>query len=323
MSELKILRSLALTASLVLASGAARAAEPTAADVESAQALYKEGKALREHGDLAPALEKFRAAHALVETPITALDLGRTYVALGKLVEAREVLAAVARIPVRKNETQRATEARATADALAAELRPKLASLTAKLRGAEPGSAPPKISVDGVAVPPEAATSPRIVNPGRHLVVLEANGQKTQVEVVLAEGQSKDVPLDVPKPAPRAAGPAAGPTEPGKRSPLVYVGFGTAIVGVAVGAVTGILTFSAASSVKDACRSNGSCPASERSHIDTGGTTGTISTIAFIIGGAGVAVGVIGLALGRSSPSGTSQASAYVGPAGAGLRGSF
>ena len=63
-------------------------AEPTAEDLASARELFKEGRALREKGDLPKALEKLRAAHALGQTPITGLELARTYVLVGRLVEA-------------------------------------------------------------------------------------------------------------------------------------------------------------------------------------------------------------------------------------------
>ena len=93
---------LVLVATLVapVVTPSARADEPSAADAETALALYKTGKQMRDSGDAKGALEKLRAAYALVETPIIALELGRTYAALGKLVEAREVLAVYSNVEV-------------------------------------------------------------------------------------------------------------------------------------------------------------------------------------------------------------------------------
>jgi len=291
---------LLVAAGLVIASPAL-AAEPTAADSESALQLFKEGKALRDAGDQQAALGKLRAAYALVQTPITALELGRTQIALGQLIEAREILLSVPRIPVRTNESTKAGEARVEAEALAAELRPRLAAITVRPKGTS--AAPPKITVDGVVVPPEAANVPRVLNPGAHVIVLEANAQRVQTDVTLAEGQSRDVEIEVP---PTAAPPAVEPMpsvlpEPStKRSPLVYAGFGTAIVGVGVGTITGILTLSKASSLKDSCR-DGHCPPSSQSDIDSTSTTGTISTVAFAVGAVGVVVGVVGLFMSKKA----------------------
>src|SRR3954468_21664980 len=94
--RLAFVLSLSLAAGIVVTASPARA-EPTAADSETALQLYKDGKALRDGGDLQGALAKLRAAYALVQTPLTALELGRTQIALGQLLEAREVLLAVSR----------------------------------------------------------------------------------------------------------------------------------------------------------------------------------------------------------------------------------
>ncbi len=66
------------------------AQQPSTADIAQARTLYNQGKELRERGDTAKALEKLKAAHALAGTPLTGLELGRTYMMLGQLLEARE-----------------------------------------------------------------------------------------------------------------------------------------------------------------------------------------------------------------------------------------
>ena len=307
----------------LLLSAPAFAGEPSAADSESALQLYKEGKALRDRGDQQAALEKLRAAYSLVETPITALELGRTYIVVGQLVEARGVLLSVSRIPVRNNESTKAGEARIEAEALATELRPRLASLTVRPRGVAPGNAAPRIVIDNVALPTEASTAPRVLNPGAHVVVVEANGQKVQSDVTLAEGQSAELDVEIPPakveaaavPPPRTIEPPP-PVEHRKLSPLVYIGFGTAAVGIGIGTVTGVLTLSKASALKDACRDE-RCPQSSQSDIDSASTTGAISTVAFIVGSLGAAVGVVGLFMGGRSES---HASAAKAPRASGLR---
>ncbi len=318
-------RALALVAlvSTTAVTSLAPAQEPTAADAETALQLYKEGKARREHGDLPAALEKLRAAYALVETPITALELGRTYAMMGKIVEAREILLGVARLPVRKNESKKATEARAESEKLATELKPRLATLTVRVKGDDKPA--PKISVDGVVVPPEAATVPRIVNPGAHVVVLEVDGRTKQADVTLREGESREIEVEAPAGAASEKPPPSdqpAPSQASGRSPLVYAGFGTAVVGLAVGAVTGLLTLSKASSLDDVCRGD-RCPPSAQSDLDSASTMGTISTVAFAVAGAGLAVGAAGLLLSKSEPTTSPSARIFVVPGGAGLRTTF
>ena len=332
---------LAVACAPLAAATAAHAAEPTAVDAENALQLYKDGKALRERGDLQGALGKFRAAHALVETPITALELGRTYITLGQLIEAREVLLGVARMPVRKNESTKATEARSEAERVAGELRPKLASLT--LRAPPHGGDPVRITVDGQVVPPPAMGSPRLVNPGKHLVVLEVGSEVVRSEVTLAEGEARDVALAVP---PQAAAVPPGqalvapppvvapdPTlvppapqrnrTPGARNAVMIGGFGAAAVSVAVGSITGILTLSRAGTLKDACTTDGRCPASAKDDLDSASTLGTVSTVMFGVALVGVAVGAAGyLFLGPGNE--TPQVGQWrLAPTGTGLIGTF
>jgi hypothetical protein len=277
------------------------AAEPTAADAESALQLYKDGKALRERGDVDGAIEKLRAAYALVATPITALELARTYVLRGKLVEARALVLAVPRIPVRRNESQKAVEARADSDKLAAELKPRLASITIRLE--PPTKTPPPVTVDGVTVPSEAVLTPRVVNPGAHVIAIVENGAATSTaDVKLGEGEAKEVALKVPPRPAETTAPAASTTTtieaPKSRSPLVYIGFGGAIAGLAVGSVTGIMTLSKASDLESTCDADGRCPPTSQGDIDASKTTGTIATIGFIVAGVGIAVAVVGLMIG-------------------------
>lgn len=284
--------------------------EPTPADIETALQLYKEGKQRRDKGDLPGALEKLRAAHALVETPITAFELGRTLALTGQLVEAREVLLSVARIPVRKNESQKAAQARVDSESLAADLKPRLGSILVKVKGEPPPSM--TIRVDGVVVPPEAATSARIVNPGPHVVELEADGKTSRAEVNVAEGQAAEVSLDAPVDTPTTAAPEPPPVSSDAGSSpspdvLVYAGFGAAALGVTIGTVTGIMTLSKASDLDEVCRGD-RCPPSAQGDLDSVSTTGTISTVSFIVGAIGAGVGVYGLLTSGKKPQAASSA---------------
>ena len=302
--------------------------EPSAADSETALQLYKDGKALREKGDNDAALEKLRAAFALVETPIIAVELAKAYTGKQKLVEAREVLLTVSRMPVRKNESEKAAEARREAETLAAQLKPRLASLRVKVTGLAAGETP-KLAVDGASVPPDAAGVPRIVNPGAHVVTVDVGGKSTKGEVTLAEGESRE--LEIAAPEKDAGGPSTpgqpttGSEKSGLKSGLVYGGFGVAVVGLGVGTITGIMTLSKAGTLKDNCTSDGRCPASSQSDIDGATTLGTVSTIGFIVGGVGLAAGIIGLVAfpDKASTTGAAARKPGVFYDGTGFRGTF
>jgi hypothetical protein len=79
--------------------GAALAAEPTAADRETARTLLIDGREKLSAGDAKGALQSFQAAHAIMGVPTTGLDLARAQAALGDLVGARATALGVASPP--------------------------------------------------------------------------------------------------------------------------------------------------------------------------------------------------------------------------------
>jgi len=84
------------------------------------------------------------------------------------------------------------------------------------------------------------------------------------------------------------------------------------------------MALSKKSSVDEECVDN-RCPPSTHDDIDSGRTLGNVSTIAFIVGGVGAAVGVYGLLSGSSEPAEaeTARAEPWIGLGSAGVRGRF
>jgi hypothetical protein len=320
--------SLATAPVVSLVSSAAHA-EPSAADMETARDLFKQAKKLRDAGDLSGALEKFRAAHALAGTPITGVELGKTYAALGQLVEARETFLEVGRMPPGAKESPNAKAARAEAAKLEAEIAPRIPSITVKLAGV-PAGATATVTIDGAIIPAAAIGLPRKVNPGKHLVAAKVgDGKESGVEITVAEKETKEASLTVEAPAPpttttTTGGVATSPTtttttsvtpsvtpasSSGKSlSPWFWVGLAITGVGVTVGSITGAVAVSKASSVKSECNDT-HCPPSAQSDIDGAKATGTISTISFIVAGAGATVAIIAFVSGGGGDDKTSSAS--------------
>lgn len=287
-------------------------AEATAADLESARDLYKLGKALRDKGDLVGALEKFKAAHALANTPITAVEYGRTLERHGELVEARDVFLSVARIPAKANESANTKSARAEADKLAEELKARLPSLVVTIAGVPSDTV--TLLIDGVAIPHAAIGEPRKLNPGLHVVRASVEGApEKRLEVTLAEKEQRSVVVTLePPPAPAEPVKPTKPVETPKPLPdvqpasrglpaLTWIGISIALAGAATGTVTGLTAWSRARTAKESCV-DGACPPSVHSMVDSGKTFGNISTTAFVVAGLGAGVAVFGL-LSRESPS--------------------
>jgi hypothetical protein len=313
--------------------------EYSAGTVAQARELFNEGMTLRDKGDAQGALAKFRAAHALAETPITSLALGRAYATVGRLVEAQETLLSVARIPTRSAETARSALARKESVDLAEQLRPRIPTLAVKIAGATEEAA---VTLDGIPMPNASVGTPRPVDPGSHKVVATSTRGGTADTVVdLKEGETREVELTLVLPAPTATRATAAPSSPapaeaaalapethpssGGRSPLVYVGIVAAGAGIAVGTVTGLMSLAKASSVNGACDGT-TCPRNVDADLQSGRALGTVSTIAFVVAGTGLVAGVVGLLIGHREPLATGTTSLvrpWIGPSGAGLWGRF
>jgi hypothetical protein len=84
--------------------------------------------------------------------------------------------------------------------------------------------------------------------------------------------------------------------------------------GIVVGAVTGGITIADKSSIASRCNGN-HCPPSTYDDLSSATTMATVSTIAFAVGGAGAAVGVVSWLLGKQGPAETAHSAARLIPA--------
>ena len=304
---------------------------PTAQELETARTLYKEGKELRARGDLRGALEKLQAAHALGNTPVTGIELARTYVMVGQIVEAREVCLYIARMPVAGDETEKSVEARTEAAQLAEQLRPRIPTLVVKVQGLPAGEAA-HLVIDGAPVPDAAFGEAQKVDPGKHAVVVRAGegaaAREARGEVEAREGQTAELTLTLP-PAPEPPPPPPPPPSGSRASTLlVKIGFGTAIAGGAVGLLTGVTALTKKDQLGGECNvyscdnTNGGSP-----DLHTARTWAAVSTVAFCVGGAGLVTGIIGLLTGKSGNDASTTAHAgvtpWIGAGAAGVNGRF
>lgn len=328
---------------LVAVASPALAQQRTASDFAQARELFNQGIDQRDQkNDPKGALEKFKAAHALAGTPVTGVELGRTLMMMGLLIEARETFLSIARIPVQPQETANSASARNEAAQLSEQVRARIPALSMKISGAPEGSV--SVVVDGAPVSSVALSAPRLVNPGDHTVVATSRkGERVDASVTVKDGETREVELKFgvpPVPATTTAPPSATTTAPpaptatttatvvsapsgAHTSPLVWVGFGVAGAGLIAGSITGLMAFGDASSVKNACNGT-TCPKSVDSDLQGGRTLGWVSTIAFITAGVGAGLGVAGIFLSKKGASTTAaRVEPWVGVGSAGLRGSF
>ena len=332
----------ALLAAGVLTATVARA-EPTAADRETARSLMQQGRELREKGDGAEALKRFKAADDIMHVPTTGLELAKAQVAQGLLVEARDTIAthpAVARQGVGPRALQGGTPE--GADQLDASLNGRVPALTIVVKGAGPGESA-TVTVDGIALAETAVGLPRSVDPGHHVLVAKTPTGEGKAEVDVAEGDQKKVeiamvssapppPAETPAETPPATEtPEAEPTRSHAPTTLTWIGIGVGGAGLVAGSVAGILSISKKSSLDSACANN-VCGPSSYSDLDSANSLAMVSNVAFAVAGAGAALAIVSLIVGHEESSApASQAPPaeavrwvpWVGAGSAGVSGTF
>ena len=338
--RLRALPALGFVALCTVSTGPAFA-QRSATDIETARQLYNQGTDLRDKGDLKGALEKLKAAHALGNTPITGVELCKTHAALAQPVEAREVCLGVGRIPPLAGETSRSVDARNEAARIAEDMRAKIAIVRLHITGVPQGREP-IVVVDGATVPIAALGEGRAVDPGKHDISARiGGGPETRSQIDLAPGESKDITLPVTAPAQEATPvlppPRGYEPEPGRPPPkshsnaLATTGFIIGGIGVGIGAIAGIVAISDKSSLDDKC-TNKQCGVPDHDALDTAKRWGNVSTAFFIIGGIGLATGLIALAAAPSRTTGRAPLPAApkalaitpdFGPGGVGVHGAF
>lgn len=301
----------------VLVPSLARAADPAAAreQLKIGYTLSQEGKCDEAVPHLVESLRLDPKAITLINLANCEEKVGRWADALGHWVDAR-ARAQTENVPAIEEEAVRRAKS----------LEERIPRLTIVLgEGAPKGT---EVLKDGVLLGGVSLGVPLPVDPGSHTVVARAPGRAEGTKTIaLAEGETGRVDVAPGGPAPVQPGPAGPGAEPARAAPsgglgpLVWIGFGTALVSAAVGTVTGIVALDHASEADRDCPNRTCTDPEALDRIDTGRTMGTISTVAFVVAGAGAAVGVVGLVTGgrRTDPS----VALRVGPSGAFVAGRF
>jgi hypothetical protein len=344
-----------LVAALLVQSGAMRTAlaqeEPSSAETAAARGLAVEGLKLADAGKCSEAVDKLARAEKLHHSAIVQGRLGECQITLGKLVDGTENLRKVLREPVPSNPSPALVKARDRAQSALDGAKPKIAFLMISVKGPKEISAA-TVTVDGESVPPALLDADRPTDPGEHVIEASAPGYlkaSARVSVKEAERKSVSVRLDadpsaIAPPPLGAAEPAAGqqhspPREPapppaaretrpsatydtgaatstGPNRTGAYIALAVGGVALAVGAGFGAVALKAKNDLDAKCHGT-VCSPSESEKLSDGKTAGNISTVAFIAGGAGIALGTV-LFL-TASPS-TSASSGGVGRVAAGAR---
>jgi hypothetical protein len=299
----------------LLVPGLARA--QSASDQAAAEALFKQARELMTAGHYSEACPKLAESERLDPSAGTMLNLATCYEKNGQVASAWVTFKGAASAAQRANEPDRAKLARARASAL----EPALPTLTITVAA---GADSPDLVVtrDGEKVGRAEWGTPIPVDPGMHPVEANAPGRKVWQTQAKVDGPGAKAAIEVPPLAPDAG--AAQPGTPGPTAalppasepppPPASVGStqrvlglvvaGVGVGGIAVGSVFGFIAKGHNGDASPHC--NGTvCDAAGVSDLSDAHTAATVSTVAFIAGGAALAGGVVLYLVAPRAPSGT------------------
>jgi hypothetical protein len=297
-----------------------------------ADALLREGRTAAQAGNYQAACPKIADSYRLDPVPGTLFDLADCEERLGHLAAAWiDYRKAADALPPGDGHIAVAKE-KATA------LEKRLARLTIRLAaGADPATV---IKRDGVEIGKSAIGVAIPIDPGRHSVVVGQGPRERRYEVVLAEGEAREVVALPPPPAPAPdersllqRPPATSSVSPEAQAHQSFSGdqgssseartFGYVIGGIgvaslAVGVVTRVLALGKKSTIDQYCQNKVCFDRAGINAVTAAQDLQTASTVALAVGVGGIATGALLILLNPSKPA-TPTLTPTILPAGAGL----
>jgi hypothetical protein len=293
----------------------------------------RQGYALKKEGNCRDALPHFVRSFQLDAKPKALLNRADCEAQTGDLVAAQGHAAQGLQLARQTNDAELSSVAEAQLGGVEA----KLPHLTIKLGlGAPAGS---KISRDGVPVDTSLLGVAAALNPGKHKLVVTAQGYADRTfEVTLVEGANESIEVqpgarrgaksDEAKATPQPPGPTevtaepAPTTETWPRTPLLYTALGVGGVGLVLGVTAGLVANGKHSTLQGECDNGaGTCGPQYSGDLDAFHTWRTVSTVAYVVGALGVAGGAVLWFTAPKAPSTTAHL--WLGPASAGVSGTF
>ena len=296
-------RALVFVACLA-AFGLPRAARAQGTDKALAEELFRQGQTLMQEKRYAEACPKLAESQRLDPGTGTLLNLGVCHEREGKLATAWAEYNEVITFAQRDGRQDRVAYAKERIQAV----EPRLARLKIELA---PGAETPglEIRLDGNLVGRPALGVAAPVDPGPHEVSASAPGKRAWKSSAIAPDGAGSVAILVPvlEDAPAEETAPAAPVVATQGSPsadqrpsdgktqrvVAYVLGGVGIVGIGVGTVFGLNAISKnKESNENGCNGNECTSAAAETRRDAQ-SAGTISTVAFVVGGAALAGGVV------------------------------
>ena len=284
---------------------------------------------LFERGQWDAALEQFRNATSVMPSPVIALFEARCLVKLGRLVEADEAYRRVENFTLPPNATEASRRAIVSGREEGGVMRSRIPRLTLTFDADARDTV--EVRIDGRPVAPSTFETEQPIDPGVHRLEASKKGETSiwaTETFTLKEGERRSVgvrpkvvavALLVPPPPPP---PPVPPDDRSKtRRTLGYLAVGVGGAGLVTGLTAGLVMLGKKGQLDGDCPNN-VCPPAAHGDLDTFRTVRTVSTVGYTVGVVGIGLGAL-LVFSAPKPTPATTMTAFVGPAQAGLRGSF
>jgi hypothetical protein len=275
----------------------------SAADRATAQALFDQGKELRDQGQIEQACPKFAESLRLDPTVGTRFNLADCYERTRRLASAWTHFLEVAAATELAGQAQRAAAARARAEALAKRL-PKLRiTPSSRVAGLT-------IRVDGTELREAAWSTDVPADLGSHDIEATAPGHEPWRKSIVIDAEGAKIALEVPALVERpdgagsggegVRGPESGDSSQaggaGSSSAVATTGLvlgGVGLAALVAGGAFGLVAMSKKSDVDELCPDYDNCTVEGIETNDEATLYGHLSTVGFVAGGALLVTGLI------------------------------
>jgi hypothetical protein len=264
-------------------------AEVPPADAAGARTLFDDARKLMSAGKWSEACPKLEEGIKLNPGLGMRFNLADCWEHVGRTASAWALFLDVAQAAKEKKEPKKEAEARRRAQKLEGEQRRLLVlvAATARVPGLEVRRGDQLVGEGqwGSSVP---------VDPGRYAIVASAPGKVPfRTEVTLDAPGTVEVTIpplaDTPKPPPVVVAPKTAVVPVSRFTVPVWIALGVGVGGIGVGSAFGALALDKNAASKSGCNAANVCNPTGFDARNAARTAGDVSTVAFVVGGVGLA----------------------------------
>jgi len=272
-------------------------------DPAAAEELFRQGRAASEQRDYLNACAKFRESNRLDPAVGTVFNIADCEQKLGRYATSWTLFQEV---------VQRLSaddDRRAIALERVRGLEAHVPRLTVHLAASTRTDV--VVRRDGVVLGSASLDTALPVDPGDHVVIVEAPGSEpAQFHASVGEGERARLEVALGAPLTPGRAPGSPDADRGSNHTAAYLSAGVGAAGLVTGVVAGLLVLSHKGTVNDNCQGH-SCNQAGLAAADSGKTWGIVTTLGLVTGALGLGTATY-LFLSAPSPAEKTRSGAYV-----------